>query len=606
MPGIVGLITTKPKHIAEPELLRMVEALRHESFYLAGTWIDERLGVYVGWVARKNSFGDGMPLTNETGDAVLVFSGEEFPDPHTKPDLRSRGHTFSQKGASYLIHRYEEDAVFPAGLNGAFHGLLADRKRGTALLFNDRYGLHRIYCHEGKDAFYFAAEAKAILAVRPECRRTNAESLGELISLGCVLDNRTLFEGIGVLPHASAWSFRNGALNRKSNYFEPREWEDQPKMALEDFHRELREVFARNLPRYFNGSEPVGMSLTGGLDTRMILAWHKPDPGSLPCYTFGGTYRECNDVIVARKVAAVCQQSHNVISVGEEFLKQFPRYAERAIYLSDGCVEVNRSPALYSNEKARLIAPVRMTGNYGDQVLRRERVFKPRATSPGLFSPDIFSYLTKARDTYQRAIDTHPLSFSAFRQAPWCHQGLFALEQTQVAMRSPYLDNDLVRTLFRAPEAVVNNNDLRVWMIGEGTPAMRRIRTDLGFCGSNGLIGSLVQRYHLFTFKAEYAYDYGMPQRLAQIDHFLAPLNLQRLFLGRHKFWHFRVWYRDALAAYVREMLFDSRTLSRPYLHGSTLEAMVQRHIKGDRNHTSEIHKVLSLELIHRLFIDGR
>ncbi len=45
------------------------------------------------------------------------------------------------------------------------------------------------------------------------------------------------------------------------------------------------------------------MSLTGGLDTRMIMAWHKAAPGSLPCYTFGGKYRECRDVIVARQVA---------------------------------------------------------------------------------------------------------------------------------------------------------------------------------------------------------------------------------------------------------------------------------------------------------------
>ena len=61
----------------------MVEALRHENFYVTGTWADESLGVYVGWVARKRSFSDGMPLSNERGDVVLVFSGEEFPEPGT-------------------------------------------------------------------------------------------------------------------------------------------------------------------------------------------------------------------------------------------------------------------------------------------------------------------------------------------------------------------------------------------------------------------------------------------------------------------------------------------------------------------------------------------
>ena len=64
----------------------------------------------------------------------------------------------------------DDDRAFPASLNGRFQGLLADRARGCALLFNDRYGMHRMYYHESADAFYFAAEAKAILAVCPELR----------------------------------------------------------------------------------------------------------------------------------------------------------------------------------------------------------------------------------------------------------------------------------------------------------------------------------------------------------------------------------------------------------------------------------------------------
>ncbi len=219
MPGIVGLITKVPREFAEPQLLRMVEALRHEPFYTAGTWIDESAGVYVGWVARKNSFSDGMPLQNERGDVVLLFSGEEYPEPGTARRLKEREHEFDMEGPAYLVHVYEEDAAFPAGLNGRFHGVLTDRTRGTTTLFNDRYGMHRIYYHESKEAFYFAAEAKAILAIRPELRRVDPRGLGEFVACGCVLENRTLFDGIHVLPPAAAWVFRGGAIERKSTYF---------------------------------------------------------------------------------------------------------------------------------------------------------------------------------------------------------------------------------------------------------------------------------------------------------------------------------------------------------------------------------------------------
>ena len=605
MPGIVGLVTSMPRDRAEAQLLRMLERLRHEPFYATGTWIDEALGVYVGWTVRKGSFADGMPLRNERGDVVLVFSGEEFPEPDTARRLTERGHALDPTGPSYLAHLSEEDPSFPAGLNGRFHGLLTDRTRGTATLFNDRYGMHRVYYHASPDAVYFAAEAKAILAVRPELRRLDPQALGEFVACGCVLENRTLFEGIHVLPGASSWTFRRGTVEAKRSYFEPREWEEQPLLDEGPYYRQLRETFARNLPRYFDGPEPVGVSLTGGLDTRMIMAWRRPPPGSQPCYTFGGTFRDCRDVVVARRVARACRQPHEVISVGHEFLSRFPYYAERAVYLTDGCVDVSRSPDLYINEKAREIAPVRMTGNYGGEVLRRVRAFKAVEPLPRLFGPDLMRDVRRAGETYDSLLRGHPLSFAVFKQAPWHHYGLLALEETQVALRSPYLDNDLVRTVFRAPASVLTNNDVCLRLIAEGDPVLRQIRTDRGI-GATGVSAAASRALLEFLFKAEYAYDYGMPQWVARIDHVLSSLHLERLFLGRHKFHHFRIWYRDVLPRYVRDMLLDPRTLSRPYIERKGLEAVVDGHLKGGRNYTTEIHTVLTLELLHRLLLESR
>lgn len=607
MPGIFGLITTKPREWAEPQLLRMLNVLRHESFYVTGTWIDETAGIYVGWTARQNSFSDGMPVQNERGDVTLVFSGEEYPEPNTVQNLNEHGHEFKAEGPSYLVHLYEDDPSFPKGLNGRFQGLLSDRTRGVATLFNDRYGMHRLYYHESKEAFYFAVEAKAILAVRPELRRPDLRSLGEFVACGCVLENRTLFEGVHVLPPGSAWSFRAGSVEKKNTYFEPREWEEQEPLDPESYHREIRDVFSRRFPRYLNGHERIGVSLTGGLDTRLVMAWQRFPPKSLPCYTYGGEDRECRDVVVARQIAQECQQSHQVITLGNEFFARFPHYAERSVYLSDACVDVTRSPDLYLSEKARDIAPVRMTGLYGDEIQRPQiRAFKPVNPAPGLFSPSFLPHVTAARDTYAGLIKGHPTTFSAFRQAPWHHYGILSLEQTQLAVRTPFLDNDFVRTAFRAPQSVTANNDVRVRLIGDGSTAMQRIRTDRGFGGSPGLGSWVAQNFQEFTFKAEYAYDYGMPQWLAGLDHFLAPLKLQRLFLGRHKVYHYRVWYRDILANYVQEMLLDSRTLSRPYLERKGVEAIVRGHLKGNRNYTTEIHRLISLELIHRLFLDAR
>ncbi len=606
MPGIVGLITRMPGEWAERQLAAMLDTMRHESFYVTGTWIDESLGVYVGWSVQKGSFADGMPLLNEKGDLVLVFAGEDFPEPGTAARLRAHGHALGAAEASYLVHLYEEDSRFPAGLNGMFHGLLVDRAQGKVMLLNDRYGMQRLYYHESKDAFYFAAEAKAILAIRPELRSLDPASLGELIALGAVLENRSLFQGISVMPAASLWRFRNGAIEHRGTYFNPAEWEAQSALDPNAYYRELRDVFSQNLPRYFVGRQRVAMSLTGGLDTRAVMAWYKGPEGSLPCYTFGGVYRDCRDVLVAGRVARACGQPHQVIQAGADFFPRFPQLAERTVYLTDGCADVSCSPPFFVCQQARDIAPVRMTGNYGDQILRRFRAFKPTTPAAEVFQPGLLAHVIAAHETYNRIANTHPLSFAAFRQAPWHHSSLLALEQTQLVQRSPFLDNDLVRINFRAPTSAIESNQARLRLIADGNPALRQIRTDIGVGGKHEAFpGAIVRRWYDFTFKAEYAYDHGMPQWVARIDHALSPFHLERLFLGRHKFYHFRVWYRNELSKYVQEMLLDPLTLSRPYLDRNSVEAIVRGHLKGGRNYTTKIHKLLSIELLHRLFVDA-
>ena len=606
MPGLVGLITEMPRKQAEAEVLRMLATLCHESSYVRGTWSDESLGIYLGWVVRDERAASSMPLFNEQRNLVLAFSGDDFPEPGIASQLIERGHSCEVEGPSYLVHLAEEDASFPKSLNGTFHGVLIDRRKGIVTLFNDRYGMHRIYYHQAREAFYFAAEAKALLAVRPELRSIDPDGLGQFVSCGCTMENRTIFRGISVLPPASAWKFQGKGVVQKDVYFDAREWEEQPLLDPEAYYRQFRDVFAANLPRYFKGPDRIGVSLTGGLDSRMIMAWCHAQPGSLPCYSFRGMYRESQDAVIAREVARACGQDHEVISVGSEFLEKFSYYSERTVFLTDGCVEVKHSPDLYVNEQAAKIAAVRMTGNYGGEVLRRVRAFKPHDPVPGLFRKDFCAYIERANETYEQLLGGHALSFAVFRQAPWHHYGLLSLEQSKLSPRSPFLDNDLVKTVFRAPAQALASDDLSLRLIADGNPKLRRIRTDRGSGGDCPAWVAAVRRAYLeFTFKAEYAYDYGMPQSMARVDHALSRLHLERLYLGRHKFYHYRIWYRDALANYIREMLLDPRALSRPYLNSSVVEYIVTRHVKGDRNYTAAIHKLLSLEHLHRLFIDS-
>jgi asparagine synthase (glutamine-hydrolysing) len=545
-------------------------------------------------------------MRTEDGDVVLVFAGEDFPEATVPTSLRSRGHEVNGDGPSYLVHLFEEDDACLTRLNGRFHGVVADRRDGAATLFVDRYGMHRLYYHEGKDAFYFAADVRAILAVHPERRTLNLRALGEFVSCGCVLENRTLFDGIRLLPGASAWRFRNGALERRCSYFEPSEWEQQSPLNEEAFYYELRDVFSRTLPRYFAGPEQIGLALTGGLDTRLIMAWQRATAQALPCYTYGSMFRDNHDVRIARRVAELCGQPHHVISAGQGFLSRFADYAERSVRLTNGTVRLSHVPDLYVSEKARGLAPVKLVGTYGSELLTLVPGFQPTAATE-LFEPGVADEVTRAAATYASLRQQNPVTFVAFCQSPWWHYGVLALEETQVTVRAPYLDNDFVRTMYRAPRTSRAERDVRLRMIAEGNPALARIPTDRGLGGDSPWLQRVARRMLFeFMYKAEYAYDYGMPPALARVDHLLSRLHVERMFLGRHKMFHFRLWYRDVLSGYVRHILLDGRTLSRPYLRRSAVESVVRGHLKGTRNHTSDIHLLLAVELVQRLFFDVR
>src|SRR6185312_4405791 len=107
-----------------------------------------------------------------------------------------------------------------------------------------------------------------------------------------------------------------------------------------------------------------------------------------------------------------CGQPHETIAVGAEFLRRFSTYAERTIDLTDGCADVSRSPDLYVNQLARDIAPVRMTGIYGGEVLRRVVAFKHLEPRAGVFQAALAEHVQRARATYRALLTCHPVSFA--------------------------------------------------------------------------------------------------------------------------------------------------------------------------------------------------
>ena len=248
-----------------------------------------------------------MPLRNERGDAVLVFSGEDFPEPDTGGGLGSEDTNSTRQGPLISFISMKTDSCLSGGIEWPVSRSF-DRpeplERRT--LFNDRYGMHRIYYHRIRGCVLLCRRSESDSCCcarnsgpidpqsdgRVRCVRLHA-GRAERSSRAC--DCCPRFE-VGISQRFSGaeetpTSIRAIGRTRKSL------------QSRRPFTRSFETAFSRNLPRYFGGPEQVAMSLTGGLDTRMILAWQQAEPGSLPCYTFGSMFRENHDVRVARRVA---------------------------------------------------------------------------------------------------------------------------------------------------------------------------------------------------------------------------------------------------------------------------------------------------------------
>src|SRR5256885_1634514 len=109
MPGIVGIVSSRPPRECQNLVESMANTLRHESFYDSGVYSAPEIGIYAGWVAHESSFCARQPFFNERRDVVLLFSGECFADGGTRSGLRQKGHELGHAAGSWLVHLYEEE-----------------------------------------------------------------------------------------------------------------------------------------------------------------------------------------------------------------------------------------------------------------------------------------------------------------------------------------------------------------------------------------------------------------------------------------------------------------------------------------------------------------
>ena len=311
MCGIAGFVGSG----TEGTLRAMGAALVHRGPDGEGVEIDRDAGVHLlhRRLAVIDLEGGAQPMWNEDRTVAVIFNGEIYNHLDLRRELAGKGHVFrtDHSDTEALVHGYEEwGEALASRLNGMFAFAIYDRPRGRLFLARDRFGKKPLYytCRPG--FFAFASELTALLVHPAVGRRKDRKSLKKLFAYGFIPSPRSLYEGIARLPgghHMTLDLARPGAVAiRKYWEFAIEPAGAIPADAERVWGEELRHLLEQAVRRRLMSDVPLGVLLSGGIDSGAVLAFARRALGEAPIETYSIGFREpsFDESAHAREVAA--------------------------------------------------------------------------------------------------------------------------------------------------------------------------------------------------------------------------------------------------------------------------------------------------------------
>lgn len=275
MCGIAGFMSLGPGPGAGAEgLTAMTDTLAHRGPDGGGQ--THRDGVSLGFrrLGVIAPGGGDHPLEGPDGNVALVCNGEIYNEPELRAELSARGHRFTTPyDTEVIIHLYEEMGTdLLSRLRGQFAFALHDRGRGRLFLARDQIGVLPLHHTLTPDAFVFGSEAKAILAFPGVERAVDLVGLDQVLTFPGLVSPRTMFKGVETLPGGHYLLVENGKVERRRYWDLHRPDPHAPEKSEVEYTERLLELLDRSVRRRLRADVPVGLYLSGGLDSSLIAA----------------------------------------------------------------------------------------------------------------------------------------------------------------------------------------------------------------------------------------------------------------------------------------------------------------------------------------------
>jgi len=229
-----------------------------------------------------------QPLSNEDGTVWIVFNGEIFNFQELRNELEEQGHQFrSRTDTEVIVHLYEEyGPTCVERLNGMFAFAILDFRSQRLLLARDPIGIKPLYYWSTSETFLFGSEIKSILASSLYSTDVNWQAAYDYLTYLYVPSPQTIFRGIAQLPpaHRLILDLSSGE-SRLERYWHIRRMEDVEKASAEDLRQRVRHLASDSVKRQLVSDVPLGVFLSGGVDSTIVTGLAREEKAELHTYT---------------------------------------------------------------------------------------------------------------------------------------------------------------------------------------------------------------------------------------------------------------------------------------------------------------------------------
>ena len=277
MCGITGWATLDPR-ASQPEGARellhsMCERMIHRGPDSEGLMVSGGIALGMRRLAIIDLLTGEQPAFNEDKSVAVILNGEIYNYRELRRDLEKRGHSFrSMSDTEVLPHLYEEyGEEMVQHLNGMFALALWDSRHRSLFLARDRFGEKPLYWGVFDDVLLFASEPKVLLAHPSVKSSLNLQALRQYLSFDYVPAPLSIYEGINKLPAAHTLTLRDGKVESR-RYWSLSYQTSQPVPSEADAAEHLRELLADSVRMRLVSDVPLGILLSGGVDSSTIAA----------------------------------------------------------------------------------------------------------------------------------------------------------------------------------------------------------------------------------------------------------------------------------------------------------------------------------------------